>query len=73
MNRPLLGGDYYNDSHSPLSSGPGRNAVATRRQMKVAKSPSEALALTNRLVVSPRDFDQKVQYVIINGQFVFTV
>ncbi|RKP27921.1 P-loop containing nucleoside triphosphate hydrolase protein [Syncephalis pseudoplumigaleata] len=41
--------------------------------MKVAKSPSEALALTNRLVVSPRDFDQKVHYVIVNGQFVFTV
>ncbi|KAI9592145.1 P-loop containing nucleoside triphosphate hydrolase protein [Syncephalis fuscata] len=69
MNRPLMQ-DYRGEGNSPLTTGGG---PGSRRQMKVVKSPSEAIALTNRLVVSPRDFDQKVHYVIVNGQFVFTV
>ncbi|ORX86714.1 AAA-domain-containing protein [Basidiobolus meristosporus CBS 931.73] len=40
---------------------------------KVAKCPSDALALTNLLVVSPKDFDPSTRYVSLNDQFVFTI
>ncbi|CAG8554473.1 266_t:CDS:2, partial [Scutellospora calospora] len=43
-------------------------------RVKVGKSPSEALALKNLVVVSPKDFNiQSVRYVIVEDQFVFTI
>ena len=41
--------------------------------MRVSKSPTEALALTNCVIVSPRDFSSAVQYIIIEEEYVFTL
>ncbi|CAG8486068.1 1360_t:CDS:10 [Acaulospora morrowiae] len=41
--------------------------------MKVSKCPNDTLALTNCLIVSPKDFPQSVRYVIVDGTFVFTI
>ncbi|KAK9720430.1 transport between ER and Golgi ATPase protein [Basidiobolus ranarum] len=40
---------------------------------RVAKGPSDALALANLLVVSPKDFEPSTRYVSLNEQFVFTI
>lgn len=40
---------------------------------RVSKCPNETLALTNCLIVHPRDFDLKTRYVIVDGQFYFNI
>ena len=32
------------------------------RRMKVSKCPSDALTMTNRAIVNPRDFDKQVHF-----------
>ena len=32
------------------------------RRMKVSKCPSDALTMTNRAIVNPRDFDMQVHF-----------
>ncbi|KAJ3367800.1 transport between ER and Golgi ATPase protein [Allomyces arbusculus] len=42
--------------------------------LRVGKCPSDALAYTNRLIVSHLDFDDtKVHYVVLNSAYVFTI
>ncbi|KAJ3090173.1 transport between ER and Golgi ATPase protein [Quaeritorhiza haematococci] len=41
--------------------------------MRVVKSPSDTLALTNCIIVNPRDFDSSIRYIIIDEQFAFTI
>ncbi|KAL7752784.1 transport between ER and Golgi ATPase protein [Sorochytrium milnesiophthora] len=43
------------------------------RLLRVVKCPSEGLALTNCLIVSPQDFDAHCRYVVLNGTHIFTV
>ncbi|KAK9711822.1 transport between ER and Golgi ATPase protein [Basidiobolus ranarum] len=50
-----------------------RNLSAGEGNFRVAKCPSDALALTNLLVVSPKDFDPSTRYVSVNEHFVFTL
>jgi hypothetical protein len=62
MDRPLLEKYHHQPPTGPL-----------RMKLRVAKCPSDELALANVLVASPRDFDTSVHYVLVNGQFAFTV
>jgi len=39
----------------------------------VTKAPSEAFALKNKVAVNPRDFNEKVKHVLINGQYAVSV
>ena len=41
--------------------------------MKVVKAPSEALALTNCLLVHPTAVDPSVNYVLVDDKYPFTV
>lgn len=41
--------------------------------LRVTKSPSEALALTNCAFVHPSDLPQSAQYISLNGRFRFNV
>ena len=41
--------------------------------MRVAKTPNEGLALTNCVIVNPRDFHPNVRYITVEGQFVMTI
>ncbi|CAH1756857.1 10061_t:CDS:10 [Entrophospora sp. SA101] len=59
-------------SHLRQNPSPVQNSPQAQK-MKVAKCTSEALALTNYLLVSPIDFHSSVRYVIIDGQFVFSI
>jgi len=62
-----LGRSHLRQNPSPVQNSP------QAQKMKVAKCTSEALALTNYLLVSPIDFHSSVRYVIIDGQFVFSI
>ena len=42
------------------------------RRMKVAKCPSDSLTMTNRAIVSPRDFDKQVKQVLCNSLDLFS-
>ncbi|KAJ1555347.1 transport between ER and Golgi ATPase protein [Cladochytrium tenue] len=41
--------------------------------MRVAKTPNDGLALSNCVIVCPRDFHPKVRYILVDGRFVFTI
>ncbi|RKP03847.1 hypothetical protein CXG81DRAFT_9017 [Caulochytrium protostelioides] len=41
--------------------------------MRVSKSPSEALALTNCVTVNPRDFDPSTKYILVEETYAFTI
>ncbi|KAJ1537693.1 transport between ER and Golgi ATPase protein, partial [Cladochytrium tenue] len=41
--------------------------------MRVAKTPNDGLALSNCVIVCPRDFHPKVRYILVEGRFVFTI
>nr|CAG8448754.1 3914_t:CDS:10 [Entrophospora candida] len=64
--------DPLSRSHLRQNPSPVQNSPQAQK-MKVAKCTSEALALTNYLLVSPIDFHSSVRYVIIDGQFVFSI
>ncbi|KAK9371306.1 P-loop containing nucleoside triphosphate hydrolase protein [Lipomyces kononenkoae] len=48
----------------------GGSATPGARVVRIASAPTNELALTNRLIVSPHDF-RSDQYVIVDDQFVF--
>lgn len=43
------------------------------RVFRVNKSPNDALALSNCVIVSPRDFDPKIQFILLDDTFAFTI
>lgn len=61
-------------SQHTAPGGGGGGSIGRACRLHVAKCPTEAMAMTNRLVVSPRDFDQStVHYVLVNQKYVFTL
>lgn len=40
---------------------------------RVNKSPREDLAITNTILVNPKDFHPSVKYILVNGRFIFTI
>lgn len=40
---------------------------------RVSKSPNEALAMTNCVIVNPRDFSSDVKFVLVEERFIFTI
>lgn len=67
---------------TPLKSGgqpgaplPTSTASATRGNgtFRVNKSPTEALALTNCIIGSPKDFDASVKYILVDDLYAFTL
>lgn len=45
----------------------------TLSSYNIAACPSDPLALTNRLVVSPGDFSQDVEFVVLRNKFIFSI
>ncbi|TPX40620.1 hypothetical protein SeMB42_g05915 [Synchytrium endobioticum] len=43
------------------------------RPMKIAKSPSEAFALTNYVAANKGDFDKSVKYIRVNERYIFSI
>ncbi|KAL1918550.1 uncharacterized protein VTP21DRAFT_3210 [Calcarisporiella thermophila] len=41
--------------------------------MQVRKSPSNSMALSNYVYVAPSDFDRRVQYIVVDEQYIFTI
>ena len=66
---PLLPPSY---ASSPASAH-GSPHINPQRGFRVAKCPSDALALTNLLITSPHDFDPATRYVLVNSQYVFSI
>ena len=40
---------------------------------QVAKSPNEALALSNCVIVNPDDFSEKTKYILVDGRLAFSI
>ena len=47
--------------------------MSKKWRMKVQKSPNDALALSNCIIVSPEEFDESIQYILINGDYAMTL
>ncbi|CAG8670850.1 18051_t:CDS:10 [Dentiscutata erythropus] len=60
--------DPYSSRQPTKQLPPSVPAAPQTFRVKVGRSPSEALALKNFLVVSPRDFHPSVRYVIVEDQ-----
>lgn len=52
---------------------PPAAAPAGPRVFKVSKSPTEALALTNCVIGSPKDFDAGARYILVDDLYAFTL
>lgn len=66
--------------NSPMAQPTGKPArrIRAKGELKpmrftIVPCPSPALAKTNMIIVSPRDFDASMEYIIMNDQFVFTI
>ncbi|CAG8714878.1 8855_t:CDS:2, partial [Ambispora leptoticha] len=74
--QPLLqggGGNYRQSPPIPQDFYASNVPQAQGIPMKVGRCPSDTLAKTNYLFVSPKDFDPAVRHVLVNGQFVFSI
>ncbi|KAI9357328.1 P-loop containing nucleoside triphosphate hydrolase protein [Zopfochytrium polystomum] len=41
--------------------------------MRVSKTPNEGLALTNCVIVNPRDFHRNARFILVENNYVFTI
>ncbi|OXG79077.1 vesicle-fusing ATPase [Cryptococcus neoformans A2-102-5] len=64
----------YGYQSQPQRGYPQQSQGGTGRGVfNIAPCPSDALALTNRLVVHPSDFPSDVDFALLRGRFIFSV
>lgn len=65
--------DKYNPRTRPSQPTYGYDKESRAVPMSVVKVPTDDLALINCLIVATGEFEQNVHYVLLNGQYVFTI
>lgn len=63
----------YGRPHSPYEDGRAARRGHGGLTMNVTMSPSDAHALSNLVTIAPGQLDPKDHYILVNGNFVFTV